>query len=127
MTDFKNDCSGMIPILRSFNEEATKAFYINFLEFELTFEHRLEPNTPLYMGLKKGDCVIHISEHYGDAAPGASVRFEVSDVHGFSKHLNDKKYKYARPGVQSQPWGYDEMAINDPSGNKIIFCTEHKS
>ncbi|AXI42990.1 glyoxalase superfamily protein [Sulfitobacter sp. SK011] len=112
-----------VPILRSFDETATRAFYLDFLGFELVFEHRFEPDTPLYMGVKKGDCALHLSEHFGDATPGTTLRIEVADVHGFAKDLNAKNYRNARPGVQRQPWGWDDMSINDPSGNKLIFCT----
>ena len=112
-----------IPILRSFDEARAKEFYIDFLGFELVFEHRFERDTPLYMGVKKGDCALHLSEHFGDATPGTTLRIEVADVHGFAKDLNAKNYRNARPGVQRQPWGWDDMSINDPSGNKLIFCT----
>ncbi len=114
----------MIPILRSFDETLAKAFYLEFLEFELLFEHRFEPTAPLYMGVTRGACVIHLSEHYGDASPGASLRIEMVDVDSFCRHLNEKKTNHARPGVEEQPWGYREMAINDPFGNRLIFCTE---
>ena len=113
-----------VPIFRSFNEAATKAFYVDFLGFEVTFEFRFEPETPLYMGLRLGDCELHLSEHYGDSAPGGSVRIEVPDVHDYCRKLNDKKYRHARPGVQAQSWGSDEMPISDPNGNRLIFFTE---
>jgi len=47
----------------------------------------------------------------------------VADVKAYCRTLNEKQYKHARPGVQSQPWGYDDMSISDPAGNKLIFCT----
>ncbi len=112
-----------VPVFRSFNEAQTKEFYIDFLGFELVFKHRFEPDTPLYMGVRRDNCFLHLSEHFGDASPGSTIRIDVPDVHAFSAVLNEKKYKYARPGVQSQPWGYDEMSITDPSGNKLVFCT----
>lgn len=34
------------PILRSFDEAATRAFYIDFLGFMVEFEHRFEPDAP---------------------------------------------------------------------------------
>ena len=34
------------PILRSFEEARAKAFYIDFLGFELLFEHRFEEGLP---------------------------------------------------------------------------------
>lgn len=112
-----------IPILRSFDETAARAFYIDFLSFEIDFEHRFEADLPLYLGIRRDDCVLHISEHHGDATPGSAVRIEVDDVHAYCRELNDKRYKNARPGVQRQPWGYDDMTVTDPAGNKLIFCT----
>lgn len=112
-----------VPILRSFNEDAARAFYVDFLGFEIVFEHRFDADAPLYMGLRHGACELHLSEHHGDGTPGTCLRIEVPDVQGFSAALNAKRYKNARPGVQSQPWGWDEMSISDPAGNKLIFCT----
>jgi hypothetical protein len=114
-----------VPILRSFDETTTRGFYIDFLGFELLFEHRFDPDSPLYMGIKKGDCELHLSEHFGDASPGTSLRIEVDDVNAYAKDLNAKRYKNARPGVQHQSWGWDDMSINDPNGNKLIFCSRH--
>jgi len=111
-----------IPILRSFDETSAKAFYIDFLGFELTFEHRFEANTPLYMGIRRGACDLHISEHFGDSCPGSAIRIEMSGVAEYCAELNAKKYKNARPGFQDQEWGFRDMTIKDPSGNRIIFC-----
>lgn len=49
-----------IPILRSFDEVKTKEFYIGFLGFEMVFEHRHDPSSPLYMGVIRDDCTLHI-------------------------------------------------------------------
>ncbi len=119
--------SGIVPIIRSFDEAKMREFYLDFLGFEILFELRFEDDLPLYVGVKIDDVILHISEHFGDASPGSTVRIEVDDVHGYCKVLNEKSYKHARPGVQKQPWGYDEMSISDPFGNKLIFCEELKS
>ncbi len=110
-----------VPILRSFDEAQARAFYIDFLGFEVTFEHRFEPETPLYLGLKLGECELHLSEHFGDASPGASMRIEVDDVDAYCASLLAKHYRHARPGVHAQPWGTRDMVINDPFGNRLIF------
>lgn len=112
-----------VPILRSFDETATRAFYLDFLGFEIEFEHRFEPDLPLYMSVTLDECVLHLSEHHGDATPGSAVRIEVDDVREFARILNEKRYKNARPGVQRQEWGFDEMTVQDPSGNRLVFCT----
>jgi len=113
-----------IPILRSFDEAKAKEFYVEFLGFNIDWEHRFEDNTPLYMQLSKDTCVIHLSEHHGDASPGASLRITTDTLDAYHKELIDKQYKNARPGIQDMPWGTRDMAISDPFGNKLIFNEE---
>ena len=108
-------------IFRSFDEKMTKEFYIDFLGFTLDWEHRFEPGTPLYMQVSLGDCLLHISEHFGDSAPGGHIRIMTNDVASYCSDLNQKKYRNARPGFQDQSWGTRDMTINDPSGNRITF------
>ena len=112
--------SAPIPIFRSFDEAKMRSFYLDFLEFEVVFEHRFEPGFPLYIGVRKGDCVIHLSEHYGDATPGSSVRIQCPDLDDLCARLNAKKTNHARPGIMEQPWARD-MGIKDPFGNLLIF------
>ena len=42
------------PILRSFDEAKAREFYLDFLGFQVVFEHRFEPGLPLYMGVARG-------------------------------------------------------------------------
>ena len=109
------------PILRMFDEKKAKEFYIDFLEFEIDFEHRFEENSPLYIGLKKGRFSLHLSEHYGDSNPGTSIRIEIKNLDLLQKKLLNKNYKYSRPSIIKQDWGTMEMIIKDPFGNKLIF------
>lgn len=112
------------PILRSFDEAATRAFYIDFLGFAVEFEHRFEPDAPLYLSVRRDDCVLHLSEHYGDASPGARIRVPVDDVQAYQRDLARKQYRHARPGPPAlAPWGDWEMTISDASGNKLTFFT----
>ena len=113
-----------IPVLRSFDAAATRAFYLDFLGFALLFEHRFAPDAPLYMAVKRGDCELHLSEHHGDATPGSAVRIGVADVQALCAALLARPYPNARPGVTRQPWGLDEMAVTDPSGNRLVFWSE---
>lgn len=112
------------PVLRSFDEARAKAFYLDLLGFELGFEHRFEPGTPLYMGILKGDCELHISEHYGDSTPGSAVRIPVDDVTAYMEVLRGKNFGNARPGEpEEMPWGGREITITDPAGNRLTFYT----
>jgi Glyoxalase superfamily protein len=67
-----------VPILRIFDEAKAKEFYIGFLGFVVDWEHRFEPNTPLYMQVSKDECVLHLSEHYGDGTPGTAIRIQAA-------------------------------------------------
>jgi len=112
------------PILRSFDEAAARAFYVDFLGFSIEFEHRFAPDLPLYMAIRLGDCAIHLSEHHGDASPGARLRVQTADVTALAADLAAKRYKHARPGApEAQPWGDLELTISDPFGNRLTFFT----
>jgi hypothetical protein len=112
-----------VPILRSFDEEKTKDFYLGFLGFSLDWEHRFEPNTPLYCQISRGGCLIHLSEHHGDASPGGAVRVRVDDIAAYHAEIMRKGYKYMRPGIEETPWRTREIKVLDPSFNRLMFFT----
>ncbi|WP_248930899.1 glyoxalase superfamily protein [Paenibacillus hamazuiensis] len=112
------------PIIRIFDEEKAKRFYLDFLEFRCDWEHRFEENLPLYMQISLGSCVLHLSEHHGDACPGAAVRIPVSGIAEYHAGLLGKNYKYARPGLERTPWDTKEFSVHDPFGNRIVFYEE---
>ena len=111
-----------IPILRTFDEARARDFYLEFLGFSVIFEHRFDAGAPIYMGIRRGDCVIHLSEHNGDGTPGTFLRIDVDDIEAFHASL-PKGYKYARPGIMDQPWAR-EVSVSDPFANKLIFSQE---
>ena len=110
-----------IPILRIFDEAKAREFYVGFLGFAVDWEHRFAPDLPLYMQVSRGECVLHLSEHYGDALPGSAIRIDTNDLDAFHAELAAKNYKYARPGINTQPWGR-EVSVKDPFGNRLIFA-----
>lgn len=115
----------IIPILRSFDEAKAKEFYIDWLGFKVDFEHRFEPDLPLYMGISRGACVLHLSEHHGDATPGSAVRILVEELEAFHAEITAKNYKNGRPGLCDQEWGR-ELTLHDGAGNKLIFYRDLK-
>jgi catechol 2,3-dioxygenase-like lactoylglutathione lyase family enzyme len=112
----------VVPILRSFSREAAVEFYVDYLGFSLDWEHRFAPGMPLYMQVSRDGVALHISEHHGDATPGSAVRLEMTGLRGFHAELAAKRYKFARPGLEEQEWGWLEVIVADPSGNRIVFC-----
>lgn len=113
--------SSVIPILRIFDETKAREFYIDFLGFQVDWEHRFEPELPLYMQVSKDSARLHLSEHFGDGTPGTCIRIECTGVREYQQSLLAKRYKNARPGVHEQEWGTREMSISDPFNNKLIF------
>jgi hypothetical protein len=111
----------IIPVLRFFDEAKMREFYLGFLGFEVTFEFRFEPETPLYLGVQRGDCLLHLSEHHGDGTPGSNVRIMTDALDAYHAELTAKRYKYYRPGIEMRPWGLREMTVQDPSGTRLTF------
>ncbi len=114
-------CSGIIPLLRSFDEAKALELYVDWLGFTVDWQHRFEPGLPLYMQVSRGDCVLHVSEHHGDATPGSAVRIRVDDLEAFHAEISAKNYKNGRPGLVDREWGAREMAVHDGAGNRLIF------
>jgi uncharacterized glyoxalase superfamily protein PhnB len=110
-----------VPILRMFDEAKAREYYVGFLGFTIDWEHRFADDAPLYMQVSRGGAVLHLSEHHGDASPGAIVRITVDELDALHAELTGKKYKYNRPGIQTMPWGTREMTANDPFFNRIVF------
>ena len=115
-----------VPILRSFDEGQTRDFYLRYLGFEVAFEHRFGPGMPLYMGVTLGKHELHLSEHHGDATPGSALRIEMADVGAYHREIAGRGHPRANPGVQDQDWGWREVSLRDPSGNRLVFCSPLK-
>jgi catechol 2,3-dioxygenase-like lactoylglutathione lyase family enzyme len=111
------------PILRIFDEKKAREFYCDFLGFEVAFEHRFAEAMPLYLGLERPDLSLHLSEHHGDASPGANVFVVTTNIRAFHRELAEKQYAFNRPGLDDLPWGL-QMQVNDPFGNRIRFCQQ---
>jgi len=110
-----------IPVLRSFDEAKAREFYLGFLGFTVDWEHRFEPELPLYMQVSRDGAALHVSEHHGDATPGSHVRVEIEGLRALHAELAARRYKNNRPGLEAPPWGGLEMTVVDPAGNRITF------
>lgn len=112
---------GTVPILRMFDEAKAKEFYVGFLGFRIDWEHRYEPDMPLYMQATLGEgTVVHLSEHHGDCSPGSALRIEMIGIDAFHRSLSGKHYKYARPGLErNERERY--VQVGDPFGNRLTF------
>ena len=110
-----------IPILRIFDLEKAKDFYVGFLGFRVDWEHRFDDNAPVYLQVSRGNLVLHLTEHHGDCCPGSSVFVRTTQLDQFHQEINSKGYKYMRPGLETAPWNAKVMEVIDPFGNRLRF------
>ena len=116
-----NSFGPAVPILRIYDEAQARDFYLRYLGFSVVFEHRFADDMPLYMGVRREEGELHLSEHHGDATPGSAVRIGVGDIDACLAELNRRGHPRLRPGIQDQSWGTREITLTDPFANRIIF------
>ncbi len=109
------------PILRMFDVAKAREFYIEYLSFNVDWEHRFEPKLPLYMSVTRGGCTLHLTEHHGDCCPGAALRIPVDDIAAFHAEIMSKDYDYLRPSIELTLWDTREVSVNDPFHNRLTF------
>ena len=110
-----------IPVLRIFDLEKARAFYVNFLGFRLDWIQRLEETGPAYLQLSRAGCRLHLSEHHGDGCPGATVGLRVTGLTAFHREIMATGYRYLHPAVEPMPWGVYQMEVIDPFSNRLRF------
>ncbi|MDR2236106.1 MAG: VOC family protein [Chryseobacterium sp.] len=115
----------IIPILRIFDYKKAVEFYVDWLGFEIVWEHYFDENTPVYMEVKRENIIFHLSEHHGDGSPGIRVAVWGEGVPDYHRELTYKKYKYNRPGLEKTFYNAVSFTVIDPSGNKITFEEEY--
>jgi hypothetical protein len=111
------------PILRIFDYDKAIEFYINWLGFQIDWEHRL-PGTPAYIQISYRDITLHLSEHHGDGTPGSKVFIDdFENLKDYHKILIDKQYKYNRPGIETPFYDSNalEVTVTDPFCNNLIL------
>jgi catechol 2,3-dioxygenase-like lactoylglutathione lyase family enzyme len=108
-----------VPILRIFDIDRARAFYVDWLGFTVDWEHRFHEDAPLYMQISKGRLVLHLSEHSGDGTPGSVVYVGAHGVAEWHSELLAKPYRYLRPGLGEGPAGGASMNLLDPFGNAL--------
>lgn len=113
----------VIPVFRVFDYAKTIEFYIDWLGFEIKWEHRPE-NSPFYMQLAIRDVPIELSEHHGDCTPGSCVSLvNFEGLEAYHQWLMKKDYKFMKPGLRKVEWKPNtlELVVIDPFFNRIIF------
>lgn len=110
-----------IPIFRIFDVAKANEFYLDYLGFTVDFQHTFGPNMPLFMGISRDGLTLHLSEHHGDACPGATISVWMTGIDEFHRELTAKNYKYLRPGIETTFYDAKCVTVHDPFGNHIRF------
>ncbi|PSR68869.1 glyoxalase/bleomycin resistance/extradiol dioxygenase family protein [Nocardia sp. MDA0666] len=111
-----------IPVLRIYDIEKAYEFYRDFLGFAVDWEHRFEPNFPLYAQVSRSGARLHLSEHHGDGTPGSVVWIAVDDIDTWQSELAATDYRFAKPGRPADGPGGRGFAVTDPFGNILRFA-----
>lgn len=113
----------VIPILRIFDEAAARRFYLDYLGCKADWEHRFEPDLPLYMQVSRTGLVLHLTGHHGDTTPGTTVFVQMTDIARLHAELRSRDaVGNIRPGLDDAPWGGKVLEITDPFGNRLRFA-----
>jgi hypothetical protein len=76
---------------------------------------------PFYMQVSRDGVVLHLSEHHGDATPGATAFVQATGLAGYHRELGGTGYRYLRPGLERIPRGSLGLTVLDPFGNRLRF------
>jgi catechol 2,3-dioxygenase-like lactoylglutathione lyase family enzyme len=110
----------VVPILRMFDVEATKRFYVDYLGCSLDWQDG-EGDRPVYMQVSRGELVLHLSSNHDDGTPGGAVLIEMLGVDELHSELRRKGYPFLNPGIEPAPGGGREMQLIDPASNRLRF------
>lgn len=113
--------SAAIPQLPSGDIQVTADFFTGKLGFEVAAiypEHR-------HLIVRRGAAEIHFwqagseqeAKHYGSAS---SCYIRVARIESLYREFQERSVGF-RYGLTRQPWGMNEMQIDDPYGNAIRF------
>ena len=104
-----------VPILRVSDVDQALPWWgrLGFIE---EFRHQFEPGWPRFVGIRRDECRIYLSEHEGDASGPALVYLWVSDV-------EEVAAEFGVP-IEEMPWARD-CEVVDPDGNRVRAATAH--
>lgn len=111
----------VIPVLRMVDVPATKRFYCEYLGCALDWQEGDEhADGPVYLQVRRGDLVLHLSTHHDDGTPGTAVLVETEGVAELQRELHGRRYPFLLPGIEPHGAG-QELVLIDPAANRLRF------
>jgi catechol 2,3-dioxygenase-like lactoylglutathione lyase family enzyme len=111
----------VVPALRITNYARSKNFYER-LGFQVDWEHRFEPDFPVFMQISREDMRLFLTEHSGDCEVRGLVHFYVPDVDAWYEECRGKGIPVHEPpneGIE----GLRMMTVVDPDTNRLRIVT----
>jgi hypothetical protein len=114
-----------VPVLRIFDEELARGFYVGALGMTVDWEHRFEPGMPLYCQVSRDEFTLHLTEHVGDGTPGSVVWVPVDDARALYEEMlaAPPELLRQRPGFETDGPGDPGFTLVDPFHNQLRFGT----
>ncbi|WP_026922513.1 glyoxalase superfamily protein [Glycomyces arizonensis] len=103
------------PILRVEDAAAAVRWYER-LGFTHLWEHRFEPEFPAFVQVARGEAMLFLSEHEGDARPDGLVYLRLRDVDDIAARFGTR--------ARDTEWGTGECELRDPDGNRLRIGME---
>jgi ribosomal-protein-alanine N-acetyltransferase len=119
--------SSIRPVLRIFDITKALEFYADWMGFTVDWEHRSGDNSPVYMQVSMDDIVFHLTEHYGDACPGAKYILNTAATCPPSPPASQQRLQVLQTGTGRCSLGGKCMELTDPFGNKLLFCNNENA
>jgi len=109
----------VVPALRITNYDRSKSFYVEKLGFRVEWEHRFEPDFPVFMAVSRDGMEIYLSQHSGDCQVGGLVHFVIDDVNAWCREFTARGVRLTEP--PNNDIGFLNMTVTDPDGNQLRF------
>jgi catechol 2,3-dioxygenase-like lactoylglutathione lyase family enzyme len=112
----------VMPTLRMTDYAKSKQFYVEGLGFQIDWEHRFQPDLPVFVQVSRDGLAFFLTEHRGDCPTGGLVHLYVPDVDAWFSEFQQKGIRIQEPPDEYLQ-GLRSMTILDPDGNKLHICT----
>ncbi len=114
------------PILRMLDEAEGRAFYVDYLGFEVGWECRFNPGAPVFMQVRLGEAHIHLDGHATTTSAKSQVNIPVFGLGNYCDWLTAKRANYPQPCIEDVRYvgRPTDMNVEDPFGNLLIFSSQ---
>ena len=109
----------VVPALRITDYERSKAYHVKTPGFTVDWEHRFEPDFPVFMSVVRDGMQVYLTQQDGDCQVGGLVHFVIADVDAWHREFRERGARVAE--APNNDLGFCNMTITDPDGNQLRF------